>query len=93
MRLTDTALRAGLEAKRAAAIAYLGQRYVLARAPRLNALREAKRENAAIPVREALPVLWALADGDIQISGPDQGHLTQCLNALRRAIDAARARA
>ena len=93
MPLTDSALRAGLEAKRAAAIAYLGRRYVLAQAPRLNELREAQREAAAIPVREALPVLWALTDGDITISGPDQSHLTDCLNSMRRAIDTARGRA
>ena len=88
-QLTDQALRAALEAKRAAAVAYLGKRYVLAQSPRLSEIREARREAATIPVREALPVLWAFHDGAIAISGPDQAHLTDTMNALGRAIRSA----
>lgn len=86
--LTDTALRAGLDAKRATAIAYLGAKYVLAKPITRESLRTDRQAHAAVPVADVHPLVDALAEGAIYIGGHDAQRVTAGMNRVERAIRA-----
>jgi hypothetical protein len=86
--LTDAALRAGLAAKRAAALEYLGDKYVLANPVNRESLRTRRAKQAVVPVSAVHPLLDVLAEGEIYIGGHDSSRVTAGMNAVERAIRA-----
>ena len=91
--LTDAALRASLDAKRSAALQYLGNRHILATPVTRDSQRALLQLQATVPIAAVTPLIEALISDDIDLVGAGVPHVTAQINRAEKAIRYALAKA